>query len=376
MPNRSCAVNMKPNPGIQEAGAPAREVALAPAARHLPVLGSLGLRDPQARRVTYLRISLTDRCNYRCTYCMPPQGVELVPKPHLLTFEEIERLARVFLQLGVRRLRLTGGEPTIRKDLLDLVSRLAALPGLQDLSLSTNGEALGELAEPLRRAGLQRLNVSLDSLDPERFWRITRRGRLAEVLAGLDAAVAAGFTAIKLNAVAMRGFNDDELGALCRFAWARRMIPRFIEVMPMAAGELFVPGELLPAVEMRARIEAEFPGCALVPASGSAPGGGPARYYRLEGAGAPEGAEVGLITPMTEHFCDTCNRVRLSSVGTLHPCLAHDDGTDLRTPLRDGASDDTLRDLVKDALSGKRDGHWFGLAGEGGPKRAMVSIGG
>ncbi len=343
--------------------------------RHLPVLAGLGLQDAQARRVTYLRISLTDRCNYRCTYCMPSEGVELLPKPQLLTFEEIERLARVFLQLGVRRLRLTGGEPTIRKDLLELVARLAALPDLEDLSLSTNGELLAEIAAPLRRAGLQRLNVSLDSLDPERFLRITRRGRLDRVLAGLDAAACAGFV-IKLNAVAIRGFNDDELGDICRFAWERGMIPRFIELMPMAAGELFVPGELFPAAEMRARIEAEFPAAVLVPATGSAPGWGPARYWRLEGPGVPARAEVGLITPMTEHFCDTCNRVRLSSVGGLHPCLAHDDATDLRTPLRAGASDETLLEVVRQALSGKRDGHWFGIDGQGGPQKAMVSIGG
>ncbi len=345
-------------------------------ARHLPVIGALGLQDPQARRVTYLRISLTDRCNYRCTYCMPPEGVELLPKPDVLTFEEIERLARVFSELGVRRLRLTGGEPTIRKDLLQLVARLAALPGIEDLSLSTNGEYLDELAGPLRRAGLHRLNVSLDSLDPARFGRITRRGKLERVLAGLDVAARAGYVAIKLNAVAIRGFNDDELGALCRFAWSRGFIPRFIEVMPMAAGELFVPGELYPAAEMRARIESEFPGAVLVPASPSTPGGGPARYWHLEGGDAPAGAEVGLITPMTEHFCDTCNRVRLSSVGGLHPCLAHDEATDLRTPLRSGASDEVLLRHVRDALSGKRDGHLFDLAGDGGPRKAMVSIGG
>lgn len=207
------------------------------------------LIDPQARRVRYLRLSLTDRCNYRCTYCMPEEGVERLPRAELLTLEEIVAVVRAFAAWGVERVRLTGGEPTIRRGLVELVAALAAIP--IEVALTTNGARLAELAAPLRAAGLGGLTVSLDSLDPDRFARITRRGVLADVLAGLDAARAAGFAPIKLNTVAVRGFNDDELGALALWAWERDFVPRFIEVMPMAGGRLFVPGELMPAARTR-----------------------------------------------------------------------------------------------------------------------------
>ncbi|MDB4982916.1 MAG: molybdenum cofactor biosynthesis protein [Myxococcales bacterium] len=340
---------------------------------HAPEAPARPLADRQGRALEYLRISVTDRCNYRCTYCIPDDeaAVAHAPRADVLSFEEIVALARVFVSLGVRRLRLTGGEPTVRRELPTLARKLRALPGVEELSLSTNGHLLEELAAPLRAAGVDRLNVSLDSLDAAKFRRITGRGELPRVLAGLDAARAAGF-AIKLNTVAVKGFNDAELGTICAYAWRRGFVPRFIELMPMAAGQTWVPGELLAAAEIRAAIAAQLDARVVAEAVGVVAGGGPARYYRLEGQDAHR---FGVIAPMTEHFCDTCNRVRLSATGALHACLAHDDAVDLRGPLRAGGADAVV-DAVTRALATKRDGHEFQLVGLGGPRKAMIQIGG
>jgi len=334
------------------------------------------LVDRQHRHVEYLRLSVTDRCNLRCTYCIPEGGVEHLERADVLSFEETVALVRSFARLGVRRLRLTGGEPTLRRELPELVAMLRTIPGIEDLALSTNGLRLVELAAPLRAAGVDRLNVSVDSLQPERFARITRGGDLGRVLAGIEAARAVGFRAIKLNAVAVRGFNDDELSGICAYAWQRGLIPRFIEQMPMADGALFVPGTFLGAAEIRATIAAGVPGARLVaePADGPATGAGPARYWRLESPGEPA-RRFGIISPLTEHFCDTCNRVRLSASGALHTCLGHDDATDLRAALRAGG-DVAVVEAIRAAVGAKRDGHQFGLLGIGGPRKAMVQIGG
>ncbi len=335
----------------------------------LPVLS-----DGFARRVTYLRVSLTDRCNYRCHYCMPEEGVALAPKADVLTFEEVERVVRALMTLGVRRVRLTGGEPTVRKDLVELVARLAAL-GLDDLAMTTNGQLLAGLAAPLKRAGLTRLNVSVDTLDAERFHTITRRGDLRAVLDGLDASRAAGFTGTKLNAVVMGGVNDgDDLAAICRYAWARDFVPRFIEFMPMSEGALFQPGEFTPAAAIRARLERDF-GPLVADDGQGVPGVGPARYRRVQ-AGAFAGARVGIISAVTEPFCETCNRMRLTATGRLHTCLALDDDVDLRGPLRAGASDDALLDHVRAAVAAKKEGHAFTSCGAGAPRKHMVAIGG
>lgn len=336
-------------------------------------VGEAPLRDRQGRLIDYLRVSVTDRCNYRCTYCMPEDGVDHVDRADILSFEEIARIVAAFVRLGVRRVRLTGGEPTARRDLVQLAAMLGALPGLDDLALSTNGHLLADLAGPLRAAGVTRLNVSVDTLDAGRFARITRRGDLARVLAGLEAARGLGFKSIKVNAVAVKGFNDGELGALCAYAWERDFLPRFIEQMPMAGGGLFVPGELLPAVEIRALIEAAV-GSRLVPDPTAAPGAGPARYLRV-GDGPFAGKLVGVISPMTEHFCATCNRVRLAASGHMHTCLGHDDATDLRTPLITGGQEAVIA-AIRDGVAAKRDGHDFQLVGLGGPRKAMVQIGG
>ena len=345
--------------------------------RSLPVVGRTPLEDRYARRVTYLRVSLTDRCNYRCTYCMPERGVDLLPREDLLSFEEIERLVRIFAALGVRRVRLTGGEPTIRRGVEELVARLVRVPGIDEVVMTTNGHRLLELAEPLARAGLAQLNVSVDTLDAAKFKEITRRGDLARVLDGIEAARAAGIGVNKLNVVALRGFNDGELGALCDYAWARGLTPRFIEWMPMSSGELYAPGRLLPAAEIRSAV-AGHTGEQLVPDVVAGENLGPSRYWRTSRG------VLGIISAMSEHFCDTCNRVRLSAVGALHACLAHDDAVDLRTILRSRAADDSadasvdaeVEHAIRVSLGIKRPGHEFTLGGTGGPSKAMVSIGG
>jgi cyclic pyranopterin phosphate synthase len=333
-------------------------------ARSLPVLA-----DRFARRIEYLRVSLTDRCNYRCTYCMPEEGVQLVPRADVLTFEELERLLGVFARLGVRRVRLTGGEPTVRKDMVDLVGRLAGVPGIEELAMTTNGHLLPDLAAPLRAAGLSEVNVSIDTLDRDRFRALTRRGDLDRVVAGIDAALAAGLE-VKLNAVALRGVNEDELAELCRFGWAKGATPRFIEHMPMSGGEIYSQARHLGAAEIRERIGSALGAeVAADPADRARPRG-PARYFRVAGQ------RFGIISAMSEHFCSTCNRVRLTATGDLHACLAFDDATPLRELLRGGASDEDLSVAIQSAVDGKREGHEFQIGGGGAPRKHMVAIGG
>jgi cyclic pyranopterin phosphate synthase len=339
--------------------------------------GARRLVDPQGRRIEYVRLSVTDRCNYRCTYCMPDGGIDHVDRADILSFEEIVSIVTCFAALGVRRLRITGGEPTVRRDLVELARRLRAVPGIEDLALSTNGHLLSEFAAPLRAAGVSRLNVSVDTLDPEKFARITRRGDVARVRAGIDAARAAGFAPIKINTVAIKGFNDDEVGALCDYAWSRGLVPRFIEQMPMAGGEMFVPGELLSAQEIRDLVLAAHPGARLIADDGGAArGAGPARYWRLEtpGGGGPP-RRLGIISAMTEHFCDACNRVRLTAAGDLHACLGYDDAVNLRDVLRSDGDAGVIA-AIERGISGKRAGHTFGLLGIGGPRKSMISVGG
>ncbi len=339
--------------------------------------GSHVLEDRAARAVRYLRVSLTDRCNYRCTYCMPDGHQEFGPRDQLLRLEEVVRVCGAFVRWGVERIRLTGGEPTLRRNLVGLVRELTALRGEHgpiEVVMTTNGQRLGDLASPLRAAGLHAVTVSLDSLDPDRFAAITRRGRVADVIAGIDAALACGFRGTKINTVAIRGFNGDELGATAAFAWERDLIPRFIEIMPMAGGELFVPGQLMASADVRAAIAVQVGG-ALEPVDGAPVGGiGPARYFRVT-AGAWRGRVLGTIGAMTENFCGSCNRLRLSATGQLHGCLAHDDAGDLRAALREGGVE-RLEGTIRAVLGTKRDGHGFHLDGSGGPDKAMISIGG
>ncbi len=360
---------------------PLRRLRPPPAAG--PVSGP-PLVDPQARAVKYLRVSLTDRCNFRCTYCMPEAGVEHVERRELLTLEEVALVVRAFAAWGVERVRLTGGEPTVRQGLVELVAELARIPVANNperrlqVVMTTNGARLSELAAPLFAAGLAGLTVSIDSLDPKRFREITRRGELSQVLAGLEAATAAGFRGIKLNTVAVRGFNDDEVGPLATWAWAHGHVPRFIELMPMSGGRLFVPGELLAAADLRRAVEAHV-GATLVPDAGEGLKGlGPATYWRVDDsrhAGPHAGQRLGVIAAMTENFCASCNRLRISATGQLHNCLARDDTGDLRSVLRP-YDPGALESRVRAILGHKRPGHEFRIDGHGGPDKAMISIGG
>jgi cyclic pyranopterin phosphate synthase len=340
---------------------------------HLPLLRSSSTDDAIAdrfgRQIRYVRISLTDRCNYRCTYCMPEQ-VDFRPRAELLTFEEIVRLVRIFAGLGVRRIRLTGGEPTVRNQVVDLVGMVAAVPGIDEVVMTTNGHLLADLAAPLASAGLSGLNVSIDTLDPDRFRAVTRRGDLAAVIAGIDAAIAAGLP-VKLNAVALRGVNDTEVPALCSFAWERGIVTRFIEHMPMSEGQLYSPDRELGAAEIRAAVTAAFG--PLAPSESTDQVRGPSRYWHLV---SNVSREVGIISAMTEHFCDACNRVRLTATGELHACLGHDDAISLRDLLRAGGSDDDVRSALALSVGAKRAGHEFQTTGAGGPKKHMISIGG
>ena len=334
------------------------------------------LLDGFARRIRYLRVSVTDRCNYRCTYCMPEElSDQLVfeRKEAVLSFEELERLVGVFARLGVRKIRLTGGEPTVRKGIVELARRIAAVPGIDQLVMTSNGHLLDELAAPLAAAGVSAINISIDTLDPVKFRALTGRGDLSRVLAGIDAAVAAGMK-VKTNAVALHGSTDDELVALCEYAWARGAVPRFIEHMPMSAGALYASAAELSAQEIRRVLEAAFGPLVAADREARAAGAdpGPARYWRV----AATGRELGIISAMTEHFCGDCNRLRLTATGELHACLGHDDAISLRDVLRAGGSDDDLVRSIAAAVTGKRAGHVFDRSGAGAPQKHMIGIGG
>lgn len=342
------------------------ESAMAPV-RSLPVIAPLV--DGFARKIDYLRVSLTDRCNFRCTYCMP-ENMQFRPRTELLTFEEIARIVSVFTRLGVRRVRLTGGEPTVRADLVTLVEQLHTIEGLESIVMTSNGELLPVLAPALAKAGLDEVNISLDTLDADKFRELTRRGDLTKVIAGVSAALAAGLK-VKLNIVALTGVNDEEVGQLCAFAWERGIVPRFIEHMPMSSGMLYDTARQLTAEQIRHGIAKHFR-ANLLP-SESLPAHGPSRYWQLEGELT---RRFGIISAMSEHFCDTCNRVRLSATGDLHTCLAYDDAVSLRDLMRSGGSDDDAEATIRAVLMGKRVGHEFQTTGAGGPTKHMISIGG
>ena len=333
------------------------------------------LVDPQARRIRYLRVSVTDRCNYRCVYCMPEDAdLDFRPRAELLTFEEITRVVAIFAGLGVRKVRLTGGEPTIRVDVADLVAMLRAVPGIEQVVMTSNGHLLGQLASRLAEAGLTGINVSIDSVDAARFRALTGRGDLARVLSGIDAALAAGLP-VKLNAVAVDDGSlaaDADLLGLCELAWTRAIPLRFIEPMPMSSARFFQPASGRSAASIRAALEARL-GEPLVPAPAATTDAGPARYWRV---GGDPVRTIGIISAITEHFCDDCNRLRLTATGDLHACLGHDDAAPLRDALRGGASDDTLRQIIGAAVASKRVGHEFTSAGAGAPAKHMISMGG
>jgi GTP 3',8-cyclase len=351
-------------------------VETAGAIRPLDAVPADPLVDGFARRIRYLRVSVTDRCNYRCSYCMPEElgdQLQFEQKSQVLSFEELERVVGIFARLGVRKVRLTGGEPTVRRGIVELARRLRAVPGIEQLVMTSNGHLLDTLATPLADAVVSAINISLDTLDAVKFADLTGRGDLAKVVAGIDAALAAGMR-VKLNAVALRGVNDSELGALCDFAWARGATPRFIEHMPMSGGQLYANAAELTAAQIRAAIEAVHG--PLVPATDERRDAGPARYWTLSGPAGEPTREVGIISAMTEHFCDDCNRLRLTATGALHACLGHDDAISLRDIMRKGGSDDDVIAAIAAAVTGKRAGHVFERTGNGAPQKHMIGIGG
>ena len=307
------------------------------------------LIDPFGRSIEYVRLSVTDRCDLRCSYCIP-KGFKGFEEPdHWLTFDEIERVIGVFGKLGVKRIRLTGGEPLVRKDMPVLAARLAALPGIEDLSLSTNANRLDRQAAALKTAGVSRINVSLDTLRPERFKEITQ-GKLDKVMAGLMAAKQAGLNPIKINIVVMADVNDDEVEDMVEFCLKHSFTLRFIETMPMGDTGRLASTHYVDLQTVKQRLAERFE---LLP--GVMPGGGPARYVQVAGTDL----RIGFITPISQHFCETCNRVRLSADGTLYLCLGQNDKVELRPLLRAGVSDAGLEQAIIDAIAIKPERHEF-----------------
>jgi cyclic pyranopterin phosphate synthase len=315
------------------------------AARPAPLI------DPFARAITYLRVSVTDRCDFRCVYCMS-EHMSFLPKADLLTLEELDRLCSAFVDKGVRKLRLTGGEPLVRRGIMTLFSSLSRhlkTGALDELTLTTNGSQLTKYAAELKGHGIERVNVSLDTLDPDKFRAITRWGDLGQVLAGIDAAQAAGLK-VKINAVALKGVNDDELSGLVNWAHGRGMELTIIEVMPLGdIGEDRLD-QYLPLSMVRARLAERF---TLEDIDYNT--GGPARYVRVK----ETGGRLGFITPMTHNFCESCNRVRITCTGTLYMCLGQEDAADLRSPLRASESNDPLYAAIDEAITRKPKGHDF-----------------
>ena len=306
--------------------------------------------DPFGRRITYLRVSVTDRCDFRCVYCMP-EHMSFLPRKDVLTLEELERLCATFVRKGVERIRITGGEPLVRGDVMHLFSRLGTRigAGLRELTLTTNGSQLERFANELHDAGIRRINVSLDTLDPNTFRTITRHGDLTKVLSGIDAAQRAGL-AVKINMVALKGMNEDEIESMLRWAHGCGMDLTLIETMPL--GEIDGPREdqYLPLSLVRARLARRF---TLEDCDYRT--GGPARYVRV----AETGGRLGFITPLTHNFCESCNRVRVTCTGMLYMCLGQNDSMDLRAPLRASADDQVLEQAIDDAIARKPTGHDF-----------------
>lgn len=326
------------------------------------------LADQFRRPITYLRISVTDRCNLRCIYCMPEEGLPWIPKPEILTYEEITKIVRAAASIGVRSIRLTGGEPLVRQDLPRLVAMLAAISGIDDIALSTNGILLERQISALVAAGLNRVNISLDTLREERFFAIARRRGLEAVLGGIEAAIEAGLEPVKINCVVMRGRNDDEILDMAELTRDRAIFVRFIELMPVEDNLDLQRDAYVSADEMLTRINEVDE---LVPSPGP-PGNGPARYFAFRGA---RGA-VGVISPLSHDYCERCNRVRLTADGRLRLCLFGDQHIDLRNPVRAGASQDELVEIFRGSMLIKPERHHLRLGEQSSRMRAFSEIGG
>jgi cyclic pyranopterin phosphate synthase len=324
-------------------------------------------KDKYGRVIDYLRISVTDRCNLRCIYCMPPEGIQLIEDTSLLSYEEISRVVGVAARLGVRKVRITGGEPLVRKDLPFLIESISSIEGIEDISLTTNGMLLRRMAGPLASAGLNRVNVSLDSLQAERYRQITRGGDLYDVLDGIQEAKRVGLLPVKVNMIPMRGINDDEIGAFALLTKNTDLHVRFIECMPTSAGDLRNQELTIPTEEIKER--ASNIG-ALTPVTVRKQG--PARYFRFDGAPGV----LGFISPVTHHFCGSCNRLRLTSDGKLRPCLFSETEIDVRSVLRSGAPDSEVERLLRFAVEVKPERHELATQQSFGHLKPMSRIGG
>lgn len=328
------------------------------------------LLDFHNRRINYLRLSITDRCNLRCHYCMPKEGVSQFGQSEILRYEEILRLAALAVQKGITKIRITGGEPLVRKDAVQLIRQLSQLKGVQDLSLTTNAILLEEFAPALFRAGLKRVNISMDSLSPEKYREITRGGDLSRVWAGVEAARRAGLSPIKINVVAITGLNDGEILKFAHLTVQDPFQVRFIEFMPIGVSSEWSPERYLSSQEIKRRIESFYP---LIPVDGGGNDhGGPARLFKFPGARG----EIGFISPISDHFCNSCNRLRLTPDGKLKTCLFSEEEMDLKQLLRSGCSDEELERKLDEAISTKplRQGGIGGLMKR--CHRPMVKIGG
>ena len=309
--------------------------------------------DAYSRKIDYLRISVTDRCNLRCVYCMPPEGIDLAGAQNILRYEEILRVADIACANGVTSIRLTGGEPLVRKGIVDFIATLSKIPKLNDLSLTTNGVLLKEYATALKAAGLKRVNVSLDTMSRERFKKIARADNLKQVVEGIEEAQKAGLSPVKINMVAIKGFNDDEVADFARLSKSYPYHVRYIEYMPFDTSEGWQRDKCISAKELKEIIERDVE--PLEPVSSMTGGAGPAKRFRFKDAPG----EIGFISPVSEHFCGSCNRLRLTSDGKLRLCLFSDTEIDLRTPLRDGSSDEAIRDILFRAAFEKPEKHFI-----------------
>ncbi len=327
------------------------------------------LIDQFGRRHTSLRLSVTDRCNIRCTYCMPAEIVQFLPRPEILSFEELTRLARVFARLGVNKIRLTGGEPLVRKELPVLVSALREITAIEEIALTTNGMLLDGQAGSLKDAGLDRINVSLDTLDRAQFREITRRDGLPAALRGIAAARAAGFQDIRINAVAVQGLIESQIVPLAEFAREHQLTLRFIEFMPLNASGAWHDDDVLTGARIRKHLEQAIG--PLIPVGRDEPSR-PATEYRW----ASGNGRIGFINSVSEPFCDACNRLRLTADGKMRNCLFSHDEWDLRGPIREGASDESLQSIMLDCVAHKNRAHGIGSDGFEKPQRAMYQIGG
>jgi cyclic pyranopterin phosphate synthase len=326
------------------------------------------LLDNYDRKINYLRLSITDRCNLRCRYCMPEEGVELVGHKDLLTYEEIVRTIEVFACHGITKIRLTGGEPLVRRGVVDLIKRIARIEGVKDLSLTTNGVLLKDYARDLAEAGLRRINISLDTLQAERFAYITRRDRFKEVWEGIEETMRQGFSPVKINVVVMKGFNDDELRAFARLSLAYPLHIRFIEFMPVGGVSHWDGQEIIPF----SRIMEEIRGIGELLPMGPYENGGPAKRYYIKGGKG----EIGFISPISSHFCAQCNRLRLTPDGKIRTCLFSDEEIDLKGALRKAGGEAILEEILYQALQAKPEGHRIGDIRFKKCQRGMHAIGG